>query len=116
MDNKNIPFQTIDWSAIEKTEHKGTTGTAYWQTVQFDGLRIRTVEYSAGYLADHWCQKGHIVYCLEGEVINELESGERNRLTQGMSYVVSDDLSSHRSITENGVKLLIIDGDFLQLK
>jgi len=116
MDNTNIPFQTIDWSTVEKTEHKGTTGVAYWQTVQFSGLRIRTVEYSPGYLADHWCQKGHIVYCLEGEVINELDSGEKNTLTPGMSYVVSDDLSSHRSISENGVKLLIIDGDFLKLR
>lgn len=116
LNNINIPFQTIDWSKVEKTEHKGTTGTAYWQTVQFCGLRIRIVEYSPGYIADHWCKKGHIVYCLEGDVINELEDGEQNRLTPGMSYVVSDDLSSHRSVTENGVKLLIIDGDFLKLK
>ncbi|SHO59005.1 hypothetical protein VQ7734_04781 [Vibrio quintilis] len=116
MDNPNIPFQTIDWSQVPKTEHPGTTGVAFWQTIQFDGLRIRTVEYSPGYLADHWCQKGHIVYCLEGEVINELESGEKSQLTPGMSYIVSDDLSSHRSVTETGVKLLIIDGDFLKLK
>jgi len=116
MNNSNIPFQTIDWTNIPKTEYKGTTGTAYWQTIQFDGLRIRLVEYSQGYLADHWCEKGHIVHCLEGEVINELKDGTRSSLTPGMSYVVSDDLSSHRSITNNGVKLLIIDGDFLKLK
>jgi quercetin dioxygenase-like cupin family protein len=116
MDDMNIPFQMIDWSKIEKTEHKGITGIAYWQTVQFGGLRIRTVEYSPGYVADHWCKKGHIVYCLEGDVINELESGEKNKLTPGMSYIVSDDLSSHRSVTTSGVKLLIIDGDFLKLK
>lgn len=111
----NIPFQTIDWSNIPKTEHKGETGVAYWQTLQFAGLRIRLVEYSPNYLADHWCEKGHIVYCLEGEVINELKTGEKNTLTQGMAYVVSDDLSSHRSISKTGVKLLIIDGDFLKL-
>jgi hypothetical protein len=116
MNDKNVPFQTIDWSKIEKTEHKGEIGVAYWQTLQFDGLRIRLVEYSAGYVADHWCTKGHIVYCIEGEVTNELQDGESNILTSGMSYVVSDDLSSHRSITKNGVKLLIIDGDFLKLK
>jgi hypothetical protein len=74
MNNKNIPFQTIDWTQIPKTEHKGETGVAYWQTLQFDGLRIRIVEYSAGYVADHWCEKGHIVHCLEGEVVNEPES------------------------------------------
>ena len=116
MNNRNIPFQTIDWSKVPKTTHKGETGVAYWQTVQFQGLRIRIVEYSAGYIADHWCQKGHIVYCLEGEVVNELKDGTRSILTPGISYVVSDDLSSHRSVSEKGVKLLIVDGDFLKFK
>ena len=109
----NIDFQTINWSEIEKTIHPGETGEATWQTLQFTGLRIRIVEYSAGYLADHWCQKGHIVHCLEGEFVSELESGEEFTLTAGMTYVVSDGLSSHRSVAKNGVKLLIIDGDFL---
>ncbi len=112
--DKNIPFQIIDWSKIEKTEHKGESGVAYWQTLQLDGLRIRMVEYSPGYIADHWCRKGHIVHCIEGEVVNELQDGTKNILTPGMSYVVSDELSSHRSVTKNGVKLLIIDGDFLK--
>lgn len=110
----NIPFQTIDWTLVEKTEHKGETGTSFWQTLQLGGLRIRIVEYSKNYLADHWCQKGHIVYCLEGEFISELQNGDQFILTKGMSYVVSDDLSSHRSISSNGVKLLIIDGDILK--
>lgn len=110
----NIPFQKIDWPAIEKVEHKGETGLALWQTLQLGGLRIRIVEYSKGYLADHWCQKGHIVHCLEGNFITELSTGEKLKLTVGETYVVSDDLSSHRSITENGVKLLIVDGDFLK--
>jgi hypothetical protein len=116
MNCKNIPFQTIDWVQVPKTEHKGESGVAYWQTLQFDGLRIRIVEYSAGYVADHWCEKGHIVHCLEGEVVNEQKNGARSTLTAGMSYVVSDELSSHRSVTANGVKLMIIDGDFLQLR
>lgn len=116
MNNGNIPFQTIDWSKIPKTEHKGESGVAYWQTMQFQGLRIRLVEYSPGYVADHWCEKGHIVHCLEGEVANEQKNGAKSILTPGMSYVVSDELSSHRSVTENGVKLMIIDGDFLKLK
>ena len=114
MTTSNINFQTIDWSAIEKTIHRGETGSATWQTLQFPGLRIRLVEYSPGYLADHWCQKGHIVHCIEGQFVSELQSGEEFVLTAGMSYVVSDDLSSHRSLTINGVKLLIIDGDFLK--
>lgn len=116
MNNISIPFQTIDWSVIPKTEHKGETGTAFWQTLQFPGLRIRIVEYSEGYLADHWCHKGHIVQCLEGEFISELEDGKEFILTKGMTYVVSDDLSSHRSVSKEGVKLLIIDGEFLNRK
>ena len=110
----NIPFQTIDWTSVEKTEYKGERGTAYWQTIQFDSLRIRLVEYSKDYLADHWCKKGHIVHCLEGEFVSQLQNGQNFILSKGMTYVVSDDLSSHRSFFENGVKLLFIDGDFLK--
>jgi hypothetical protein len=109
----NYAFQTIDWSVIPPTEHPGDRGTAIWRTLQLPGLRIRMVEYSPGYLADHWCQKGHIVHCLEGAFDSELENGQTFHLTEGMTYVVSDDLSSHRSSTNAGVKLLIIDGDFL---
>ena len=108
-----FPFQIINLPELPKTEHKGETGTAYWQTFESNGLRMRIVEYSAGYLADHWCKKGHIVHCLEGEFVSELMNGEKFTLTQGMTYLVSDNLSAHRSITVNAVKLLIIDGDFL---
>ncbi len=112
----NIPFQTINWNSIEKVEYKGEQGIALWQTIQFGGLRIRLVEYSNNYLADHWCEKGHIVHCLEGEFISELKTGEEIKLSKGETYVVSDELSSHRSVSENGVKLLIVDGDFLKNK
>ena len=113
--NTNIPFQTIYWADVPKVEFKGEKGTAYWQTIQYNGLRIRIVEYSPGYIADHWCKKGHIVHCLEGDFTSELQNGQQFKLSKGMSYVVSDELSSHRSITQNGVKVLIIDGDFLKL-
>jgi hypothetical protein len=112
--DKNIPFLSIDWANIPKTEHKGETGIAYWQTVQLPGLRIRLVEYTKDYVADHWCQKGHIVHCLEGEFVSELENGDETTFRKGMTYLVSDNLSSHRSRTKNGVKLMIIDGDFLK--
>lgn len=109
-----IPFQTIDWDAVPETEHFGDSGTSFWKTLQFGGLRVRVVTYSKGYLANHWCAKGHIVYCLEGEFVSELDSGEKFTLAQGMSYIVSDEASLHRSFSESGVKLLIIDGDFLK--
>jgi hypothetical protein len=106
-------YLAIDWDSVAKEEHKGETGTSFWGTVQLPGLRIRIVDYSPDYLADHWCQKGHIVHCLEGEFENEQESGERTVMTKGMTYVVSDGASSHRSRTERGATLLIVDGDFL---
>lgn len=115
MSQKNIPFQVIDWPSISRTEHRGETGTSFWKTLQFEGLRIRIVEYSKGYLADHWCQKGHIIHCLEGEFTSENQDGSRFHLKKGMAYVVSDEMSSHRSVSENGARLLIIDGDFLKI-
>jgi hypothetical protein len=109
-----IPFQQVNWSTIEKVEYKGETGTSFWQTLQYDGLRVRIVEYSENYLADHWCKKGHIVHCLEGEFSSELSSGEIIALKEGTSYIVSDELSTHRSRSNKGAKLLIIDGTFLK--
>lgn len=109
-----IPFQTIDWDRVPKTAYPGETGTAWWQTLQLGGLRIRIVTYEAGYLADHWCRKGHVVHCLEGSFTTELKDGRLITLNPGMSYVVSDELSEHRSVSQEGVKLLIVDGDFLK--
>ena len=111
---KNIPFQLIDWSHIPKIEYPGDPGVAYWQTIQFEGLRIRIVELLPGYMADHWCQKGHIVHCLEGSFVSEIGDGSSFELSKGISYVVSDEMSSHRSFTTSGVKMLIVDGDFLK--
>ena len=89
-------------------------GATFWQTRQYPGLRMRIITYTPGYLADHWCQKGHIIHCIAGDFVSELESGEMFSLKSGMTYIVSDNLSSHRSFSKNGVKLLVIDGDFLK--
>jgi hypothetical protein len=109
-----IPFQAINWSSIEKETHEGTTGHAMMQSVQFAGLRIRLVEYSAHYTADHWCELGHVVYCLEGEFVIELGTGEHIKQTKGESCAVSDGLTSHPLVSEKGAKLFIVDGDFLR--
>lgn len=109
MDINNIPFGTTDWSKITPTEHKGESGIAYWRTCQFGTLRVRMVEYSPGYLADHWCSKGHILLCLEGELHTELQDGRRFVLKQGMSYQVADNAEPHRSYTKEGAKLFVVD-------
>lgn len=112
--NPAINFQITDWDKIPAVEHKGETGMAYWKTLQFAGLRIRLVEYSKNYKADHWCEKGHIIYCIDGEMNTELADGKVLKLSKGMSYQVSDKLSSHLSTSKDGVKLFIVDGDFLK--
>ncbi len=105
----SIPFGTTDWSAVERTEHRGETGMAFWQTRHFGDIRVRRVEYTPGYLADHWCRKGHILLCLSGELHTELEDGRRFTLGAGMSYQVADDAEPHRSRSDAGALLFIVD-------
>jgi hypothetical protein len=96
----DIPFGVTDWSAIPKTVHPGETGTAFWQTCQFGPIRVRMVEYTPNYLADHWCVKGHILLLQDARVFT---------LRPGMSYQVSDQGEPHRSRTVTGAKLFIVD-------
>ena len=109
MQLSNIPFGTTDWALVERTEHKGETGLAYWRTRQFGDVRVRMVEYTPGYLADHWCEKGHILLCLTGELHTELKDGRRLVLGPGMSYQVADGAEPHRSFTAGGATLFIVD-------
>jgi hypothetical protein len=109
MDMGQIPFGTTDWSLIEASEHAGATCMAYWRTQAFGAIRVRMVDYSPGYLADHWCQKGHILLCLEGELHTELADGRRLVMTPGMSYQVADMAEAHRSSTTTGARLFIVD-------
>lgn len=109
----SILFHTTDWNSVAVTEHAGESGVALWRTLQYEGLRIRLVEYSKGYKANHWCKAGHIVYCLEGEMTSELSDGRIFTLSKGMSYLVSNNVSMHKSYSRDGVKLLIVDGHFL---
>lgn len=109
MEINAIPFGITDWSQIERTEHPGEQGVAHWRTCQFGAVRVRQVQYSPGYLADHWCSKGHILLCLEGQLDTELDDGRRFTLTAGMSYQVADNAEAHRSSTASGAKLFIVD-------
>jgi hypothetical protein len=104
-----IAFGTTDWAAVPATTHKGEVGVATWRTRQFGDIRVRMVEYSPGYVADHWCQKGHILFCVDGELSTELEDGRSFTLTPGMSYQVADGAEPHRSRTAKGARLFIVD-------
>jgi len=104
-----FPFEAIDWSEVERSEHRGETGMAYWRTRHFGSIRVRMVEYTPGYLSDHWCAKGHVLLCLQGELHTELEDGRVFTLKPGMSYQVGDNAEPHRSRTDVGAVLFIVD-------
>jgi quercetin dioxygenase-like cupin family protein len=109
MKMNSIPFGTTDWATVEQTEHSAEAGQAFWRTKQFGDIRVREVEYTPGYVSDHWCAKGHILLCLEGELTTELADGRRFLLKPGMSYQVADNAEPHRSFTAIGAKLFVVD-------
>ncbi len=104
-----IPFATTDWSRITPTEHPGETGKALWRTLEVGGIRVRMVEYTPGYRADHWCEKGHILLVLDGNLETELKDGRKVCLSAGMSYQVGDGDMAHLSSTRTGARLFIVD-------
>ena len=106
---QEVPFCTVDWSTVTPTIHPGVTGEARWRTFEMGNIRVRMVEYTPGYLADHWCHKGHVLLVMEGELVTELDDGRKYVLTPGTSYQVADDINPHRSYTEGGAKLFIVD-------
>jgi hypothetical protein len=103
------PFFTTDWREIESETISGETGIVI-QKIKFVGdIRIRMLDYSANYLADHWCTKGHIIQCLEGEIQLVFDNGKESTLMSGMTFAVGDESSSHKTFSKNGCKLFIID-------
>jgi hypothetical protein len=104
-----IPFQTIDWSRVDPTVHPGDPGTATWRTCEVGNVRVRMVEYSPGYVADHWCERGHVVHVLDGELVTELRDGRRFVLGPGETYLVADGDGAHRSRSPRGARLFIVD-------
>ena len=105
-----LPFTTIDWDSVEPTVHPGTVGTALWRTFNLGDMRVRRVDYSPGYVADHWCDRGHVLFVAEGELISELQDGRQSTLRSGQGYIVSDfGDAAHRSLSPSGAKLFIVD-------
>lgn len=106
---ESVPFDTTDWDQVAETEHPGESGTAYWRTIEQGNIRVRMVRYSPGYVADHWCNRGHVLLVLSGELVTELQDGTMHTLRSGMSYQVASDVAPHRSRTRVGATLFIVD-------
>lgn len=106
---EGFPFSIIDWSKVPATRHPGESGEAWWRTIEAGNVRVRMVEYSKGYKADHWCSRGHVVHVLEGELMTELQDGRQFSLVAGQTYHVADGNEPHRSSTSTGAKLFIVD-------
>jgi hypothetical protein len=109
MQLQSFPFQTLEWDFIPKEEHAGISGIAFWQVFMMNEIRIRKVEYSADYIADHWCNKGHIIFCIEGQMETLLADGRKFMLSKGMTYHVGDGNEAHQSSSIDGCKLFIVD-------
>lgn len=105
----DVPFGVTDWTHVPRTEHAGETGVAWWRTLEVGNIRVRMVDYSPGYLADHWCSRGHVLLVLEGELVTELQDGSSHVLRAGQSYQVADGTAPHRSRTAGGARLFIVD-------
>lgn len=110
----NIPFMLTDWDSIPKIEFNGEKGVSYWRTLVIGGIRMRIVDYSEDFVADHWCEKGHILYCIEGEITIKLKDERIFNVRKGMSFIVSDSSDAHFVSSEKGAEVFIIDGDFLK--
>jgi len=106
---QEVPFMTTDWNQIPLSNHPGETGSAAWKTIEVGNIRVRMVEYTPGYVADHWCSRGHVLFVLEGELVTELQDGRKFTLGPGMSYQVATDAEPHRSSTSVGAKLFVVD-------
>lgn len=106
---QDVPFITTDWDKITPTEHPGEIGKAIWKTLEVGNLRVRMVEYTPGYISDHWCSRGHVLLVLEGELLTELKDGRKFTLHPGMTYQVASDAEPHRSSTASGAKFFIVD-------
>jgi len=107
---EDVKFRVTDWSLVPAVEHKGEAGTSFWRTFGEGNIRVRMVEYSIGFKSDHWCERGHVLLVLEGELFLKLKDGQEYKLLPGMSFQVADDLANpHFVYTEKGAKVFIVD-------
>jgi hypothetical protein len=110
MNLSGLPCGKIDWSEIPATTHAGETGSATERARVFGDIRLRVIEYSPGYLADHWCDKGHILLITAGALAIEHRDGSRYDLAAGGTWHVADHgAPAHRVVCDRGATVFIVD-------
>jgi hypothetical protein len=107
---ENLAIGAVDWRRLPAVAHAGETGTATARTHDLGGVQLRVVQYGAGYRADHWCAKGHVVHVLAGDLVIEHDDGRRFALSAGMTWHAPDDTGPpHRVLCEHGATVFIVD-------
>ncbi|XXX72022.1 DHCW motif cupin fold protein [Sorangium sp. So ce134] len=106
---ENVSFFTTEWGKVPPVEVPGETGMASWRTVEAGNLRVRMVEYTPGYRADHWCERGHVLLVLEGELVTSLRDGREIVLAPGSSFQVGEGAEPHLTSSPRGARVFIVD-------
>lgn len=99
----------IDWSSQPAREIHGTHGRALERTTSLGSIRVRLVEFSPGYEADHWCTRGHIAFVVEGTCTLRIDDGRAVTLSRGQSFTVGDEIDAHMLVTEHGAIVFLVD-------
>jgi len=105
----DLPLGLTDWSQIPESVHPGAPGTATVRSRQLGDIQLRLLVYSPNYVADHRCQKGHIVYVIQGQVVTEHRETTNYTLESGTTYHVPDNGPPHRAVSHGGATVFIVD-------
>mgnify|MGYP001765612062 CR=1 FL=1 len=107
---ENTPFMPVDWERLTAEKHPGELGMSVWRTQNTPGLRTRIVLYTPGFRSDHWCERGHVLLVLEGELTGDLKDGRTFTFRAGQGFVAGDDAANpHKAHTGPGAKVFIVD-------
>lgn len=106
MELSGLPEAVVDWSRTPATKTAGATSRAH----KTNDVQLRVVDYDPGYLADHWCSKGHILYVISGSLTIEHGDGKASyELAAGMSWQTADNGPPHRVRSTGGATVFIVD-------
>jgi len=106
---ENINTQLIDWESTAPIETKGKTGVNTAHEFSSGGYKIRLLVYSSNYESDHWCEKGHIIHCIEGSMMLKIKDRKDIYLSAGKSLLLGEG-DHHMAVTGDvSAKIFIID-------